>query len=597
MVTKQLDSIAEFLNSTQLFSGYEQKILKKIAAMLDVIPLRGGKVLMHQDQEGSSLYIVMNGRLQASIMTKEGEQVAGDIGQGELVGEIALLIGEKRTATVRALRDSVLLEFTKDKFELFSKEYPEVAMDIARFCVKRLVKKKRPKGKASTLVFVPAGKNPHFSDFVKKIAEMMETVGPILYLNKQRFNDLYGQNSSDAAFDSEQNTQITQWLSDQELVHRFVIYEADGELSQWTQRCLRQADHILLVGLFGTDPTPNAIENEIAKLVEYPFAKVDLILLHESNTQPINTGEWLKRRRVNNHHHLRLSLSKDFAKLIRFLTGKTLGLVLAGGGTRTAAYIGLFRALEELKINIDIIGGNSGGAFYAGLYAKELRYKDILKFYDYWVKNFKYNYTVPVISMLSGKFITEAFQDELGDVFIEDLWIKYYCTSANLSKNSLHIYDKGLLWEAARASGSIPGIFPPIIDENGDMFVDGGIINNLPVNVMRTQIGESKIIAVNLSTNIQTKFDRIDPIQSGWKLLFEKMFYPKSQQKKLPTVGEVIMSSMLLASSNETDRMMQEADYVIDIDAKRYGMLQLKGTEELINYSYRVCLQHLESFF
>lgn len=592
-----LDQIAAFLSSTPLFGSYDTKILKKIASMLGVISLHGGQVLMHQNQPGDSLYIVMIGRLQASILTPSGEEKVGEIGHGELVGEIALLIGENRTATVRAIRDSLLLEFTKDKFDQLSKSHPEIAMDIARFCVKRLVKKKHQRGKDVTLVFAPASKNPLFSEFVKKIADLLETVGPILYLNHKRFDELYGSDAAETPADSERNTQITQWLYEQENHHRFIIYETDDTLTHWTMRCLRQADHILLVGLFGEDPSLNEIENELMKSPEFPLAKVDLVLLHETNNSPVNTNAWLSLRDVNDHFHVRTNLSKDYAKLLRFLTERTLGLVLAGGGTRSAAYIGLFRALEELKINIDIIGGNSAGAFLGGLYAKELRYKEIAAMYDYWLKNFKYNYTFPVISVFTGKFISESFQEQLGHVCIEDLWTKFFCISSNLSQNKLHIYEKGELWKCARASGSIPGLFPPIIDENGEMFVDGGIINNMPVDVMRKRVGSSKILAINLSATTPTKYDQIDVIESGWKLLFEKMFLPESRKKVLPTVGEIITSSMILTSTSRTEEMMKEADYVINLDVSRYGLLDMRGTNELINFSYLMCLQQLENFF
>jgi len=593
--------IIEFLSGSRIFGYFDLSIIKKIAAILKVVSLKGGEVLLHQNAPGHSLFIVYSGRLRASVQDKEGNvNPIGEIGQGEVVGEIALILGDLRTATVHAIRDSLLLEFTKEDYEILCKQHPEIAIQISQFCVRRLVtaKKHRDLSKFYTIAFVPAGDNPDFSEFVTQIANLLESVGSTLYLNKKKFNQLYSKESADVPYESDENVHVVSWLHDQEVKYRYIIYETDLTMTEWTERCIRQADRVIFVGLGGENPSLNDIEKSITSSKHHLLATSELVLLHQSSEQPINTIRWLSIRSIHDHHHIHVNSSKDLARFIRFLTGQTLGLVLAGGGVRGVAYIGLFRALEELKINIDFIGGNSSGSLFSGLYAKGITHREIKAImFEHWKKNYRFNYTYPIISLSSGKFLTDFFYEYLGEVNIEDLYMKFFCISYNLSSNKVFVHTQGPLWKAVRTSSSIPGILPPVINEEGELFVDGGIYNNLPIDIMRSRISGGKILAVDLISYEKTKYDQINYIESGWKLLLEKLFVSSKKRKKLPFIGELIVSSMISSSIRTEEESLKQADYFINMDVGHFGLFQTKGLDELVNSAYFYSLQKLEEFF
>ena len=97
-----------------------------------------------------------------------------------------------------------------------------------------------------------------------------------------------------------------------------------------------------------------------------------------------------------------------------------------------------------------------------------------------------------------GQRVTRAIRAGFGDRLIENLWLPFFCLSSNLSRGEVTVHDRGSLWQAMRASVSIPGLWPPVRSEEGDILVDGGVMNNLPVDVMQTFYDGGVIIAVNL---------------------------------------------------------------------------------------------------
>src|SRR5262249_19056819 len=148
---------------------------------------------------------------------------------------------------------------------------------------------------------------------------------------------------------------LTAWLHAHETQHRYIIYETDPALTPWTLRCLRQADRIFLVGDATDSPELNAIENALFATPTKSLPSTELVLLHPANTAQITgTEAWLKARHLYGHYHLHMNSPTDLARLIRFITGTALGVVLSGGGARGLAHIGVLRAMQELKIPVDM---------------------------------------------------------------------------------------------------------------------------------------------------------------------------------------------------------------------------------------------------
>ena len=195
----------------------------------------------------------------------------------------------------------------------------------------------------------------------------------------------------------------------------------------------------------------------------------------------------------------------DFARLARHLCGKAIGLVLGGGGARGCAQVGVIRALEEAGIPIDIVGGTSIGAFNAGLYAKDADsvpiYGRAKKFAGRMASLWRYatDLTWPTTSYTTGHEFNRGIWKTFGDSHIEDFWLPFYCNSANILKFKMEIHTTGYAWRYIRASMTLTGFLPPMTDEEGNMLVDGGYMDNLTVAAMK-DMGADVIFAVDVGS-------------------------------------------------------------------------------------------------
>ncbi|MBM3199239.1 MAG: hypothetical protein FJZ58_08340, partial [Chlamydiae bacterium] len=386
------------------------------------------------------------------------------------------------------------------------------------------------------------------------------------------------------------------FLNELEKHYRYLLYETDPELSDWTRLSLRQADLVLFIGFAQSSPSLNEIEQFFFQNIKKHTQTVKLILLHEhSSTVPIHTESWTQLRSHLLHEHIRLSSSADLIKLIRSITYQSIGLVLSGGGARGLAHIGVLKALEELKIPIDCIGGSSMGALIAGAYASGMDINTMIKeVEDTLLPAIRsLDYTFPLLALKSGKSISLALRKTFGtERNIQDCWTRFFCVSTNLSKFHLQVHHQGILWESIRASLSIPALFPPVTTSKGELLVDGGLVNNMPVDIMKQQIQEGIVLAI--STN-----SRKDPISSpplemwvsGWKLLLKKLSSMNSSPST-PHLGELMMEIILLSGSEHQMRMQEEADHCLHLELSSFNLLQFKAFEKIIDIGYQEAIKY-----
>jgi NTE family protein len=184
-----------------------------------------------------------------------------------------------------------------------------------------------------------------------------------------------------------------------------------------------------------------------------------------------------------------------------------IGLVLGSGGAKGLSHIGVLKLLEELNIKIDFIAGSSigaliGGAYASGLCAQEIEEIALKTDLASTAKLF-----LPGIhksGLISGTYIRELLYSFIGDKKIEDMPIPFTAVTTDIITGQEVYIRQGDLLDAIRASISIPIIFKPVI-WNDTVLVDGGLVNPVPINVVR-KMGADYIIAVNvMSSNIQSK--------------------------------------------------------------------------------------------
>jgi NTE family protein/lysophospholipid hydrolase len=386
---------------------------------------------------------------------------------------------------------------------------------------------------------------------------------------------------------------VAAWLQRQEQSHCYVIYEADDAWTPWTERCLRMADRVLLVGAGASAPAPTELDEPLARHGD--STTTELVLLQADHiSQPSGTAAWLDRYPAAGHHHVRLGRPADFDSFVRRVTGRGLGLVLGGGGARGFAHIGVFKALAECGVAVDLVGGTSMGAILSATFAMGLNYRDTLKLARQLASPLKlFDPTMPVVSFFASGKVTQVLQRIYGDAQIEDLWMPCFCVSSNLTHAVAMVHRRGPLWQAVRASMAIPGIFSPILAD-GDLLVDGCVLNNLPIDIMQRLNHNGPIIAVNVFPDVDLLRDyRFGPSVSGWQALATKLNPLGGRDRSAPLIFESLLRVLSLNDVHQAKTKRGFADVYIRPPVEQYNILDFGAYRQIADIGYRSAMEAL----
>jgi NTE family protein/lysophospholipid hydrolase len=205
------------------------------------------------------------------------------------------------------------------------------------------------------------------------------------------------------------------------------------------------------------------------------------------------------------------------------------------------------------------------------------------------------DYTFPVAALITGRNWTNMVKNLFEEVQIEDLWLDYFCVSSNLTQAEAVIHDSGPLWQAVRTSTAIPGIIPPMI-KDGDLLVDGGVLDNLPVAVMHGRNGGGPIIASDVSAPVDLKTTaEFGPYLSGWQLLWQRL-NPFNKMPDIPSLGAMILRSSLLSSAQALDVAKAMANVTIYPPVEQYGTLEFTALEAIVDLAYRDTQKEIEAW-
>lgn len=572
---------------TRLFGPMQESVLRYVEARVQWVRLQAGETLFTSGDSGRDLYFVLSGRLRA---LGPGGRVLNEMTRGESIGEISLLTGEPRTATVVAVRDSALVRMSRETFEEIVEKYPKVMQLIAGMVVRRLLAKERAAHapSAATCIAVLATSDARLAaDFTHQLVDALGSIGATLHLTAARVDAMLNHPGIAAAGkDHVLSIRLAAWLDEQESSYRFVVCEADAAATEWTMRCLRQADEILLVAPVDSDPEPRGIEKALLSEAPIAQARQNLVLLHRNGDRlPSGTARWLDARPVQRHFHVRLDHAEDYPRVARCLAGMAIGLVLGGGGARGLAHIGVIRALREAGVPIDMIGGTSMGAVIAGALGMGFEWKDILEISRVgWLKHKPHKeYTLPFISLIRTRVLDRWAKEVYGDTGIEDMWLNFYCVSCNLTTSEMVVFERGLLWKAVRASASLPGVFVPVL-RDGNVFVDGAIVNNLPGDIMRKRSCQ-KVIVVDVGSETSFAF-QLAEFPSPWQLLWAQVL-PFRRRFDAPNIGALLMRTTEVSSNQKTNEVKRDADLCLRPPIDGYGVLEFESIDQIVEAGYR----------
>lgn len=581
-----------------VFGDFDDAMLQRVMPMLEWVHVDGGEVLLEQGSRDESLFFVISGRLRAVATARDGSRtVLGEVARGETVGEMAFFTSEPRTATVVAVRESVLVRFSREAFREVLLHYPLVSLNMTKLVIERLkrVSVRAPVARPVAIGITAITDGVRTGSFARKLQEALAPHGACIVVDSAWVDRQVGATGAASA----RSRRVAHLLEQVESEHQFVLFVADDgpEITGWTRRCLRHCDELLLVADADAPETLHPVEQEC--LPHHGTSRGEirqtLVLLHDDErAMPTDTRRWFSGRSVTRHLHLRREREADWQRAGRILSGNAVGLVLSGGGARGFAHLGVLRALEEQGIVFDLVGGTSIGAVMGALAAMDLPTRELVQRAR---TAFRANPTrdfnpVPMLSLIRGgrlkQVIDVAVRDACGDgAGIEDLWKTFFCVSSNYSAARESVRIQGPLAKSIRASVSIPGALPPVLLD-GELHIDGGTFNNFPADVMR-RMGAARIVGVNLLRDRNVRY-ALDEVPGAFALLRDKLL---GRRHRLPSITSLLLNASMMNSYARQKEVQALVDLYFAPDVHRYGMLEWGAFDKVVQAGYEHAVQVL----
>lgn len=585
--------LSSALRRSELFGSVDADVLRDLESELELVSLASGQFLFHRGEPGDAMYLIIAGRLRVSLENGEAsEKVLAELRPGDTLGEMAVLTSEPRSASVYAFRDTQLASLSRNGFQRLLKKYPDV---LSLFFTRKMVglMQEQVAGAAPrssglrTVAVIPAHPGAPLKEFCVRFTRALAAIDSSVHVSSEFVDSALDRTGASQSQDETAGEhRVTEWLNGLEEQYRYVVYEADDHESNWTRRCLRQADHVLVVADADSDPLPGEIESGPLLSGRLARGNLSLILTYNRPGPPSATRNWLAKREGYRHHHVRLTSSDDLARIARFFTGRAIGLVLGGGFARGIAHVGVLRALAEAGIPIDLIGGTSMGAIVAGMWSIGLerdKMIDLLRAGG--IAAFR-DFTLPVVSFTTGQKMWQIVDGIGGDKQIEDLWQPFFCVSAILNRAEVKVHTLGSLTRSVLASSRAPGVFPPVVWDD-DLLVDGGIVNNVPVDVMKEFSNGGIVIAVDVSAAPESaKTADYGMSVSGVRLLLSRL-NPFAASIYPPSILKVLMKTIDFSSESYRRKVADAADLYIRLPLEGFRFDDFKRSAEMADAAYR----------
>ena len=549
-----------------------------LAASAQPAHVRAGEWLFRQGDPGDSLYVVLTGRLEVVVEESGEQKVIRVLGRGGSVGEIELLTESPRSASVRARRDSELLHVTREHFARLLEQRPDFATGLTRVLGRQLREVRHaglePDPVPSTVTVVGLGEGLPVRDIGSYLGLLLSQWRPVLGIDDRRAAEAAGD-AEDEHADAAYAHLLDQAERDNEQV--MLMAPVPDPTDRWSAFSVRAADRLIGVCRGGEDP-PEGI-SEIRRL-----QGCDLLMTSDGHEARLDA--WVRALAPRS---VRLvpeagGQGPGVEALARRLAGRSVGLVLSGGGARAFAHVGVLEALLAAGIEVDRVAGCSGGAWVGAQFALGRSPAEIRRrcFEEFVERNPMNDYTLPLVALtrsIKGKAMMERV---FGDVRFEELSREFFCVSCDMLTSELVVHQRGPLWPAVAASMTLPGYLPPRALD-GRLLLDGGVLNNLPVDVMAAT-GEGPIIASDVSARFQPPAMRPHRWQRERtaRLASKLRRWVVGSDALLPGFGETVMRSILLGSTDTAEAAARYADVVIAPAVAGVGLLAWDRTDDMI---------------
>ena len=512
------------LAAVPLLAGLEGDLLERLAAQTRSLGVKAGEWLFREGDPAESAYVIAMGRLE---VVDEGppETVIRTLKRGDVLGELALLQEGRRSASVRAVRDTWLVVLGRSDFEALMRSSPDFALELTRNIGSQLAASRSsapdpaPPDVIAVVGIHDAAWAPEIADTLERELARHGSVARIGYDTDRPVQDF------PLALDRAEHSHDRVLL----------VGAATAPGEPWTDFCLREAD--LTLAVTHGAPALGWLEHRhalkgcelLATAGELTPAVIDALKPREVQVVPDG------------------GLERALAATARRLAGHSIGLVLSGGGARAFAHLGVLDELHAAGIRIDRYGGASMGAIVAGIAATGASVDEL---HDIFVRCFirqnpSRDYTLPAYGLIRGARTRKLLADVFGDRRIEELAHRFFCVACDLFARELVVHRTGPAAEAVYTSLAIPGVYPPVASHDGRLLVDGGVMDNLPVGTMAAA-AEGPVIAVDVSHRggpvAPPKRPRLEPFKRPLRRALT------GSEAPLPRVGETLLRTMALGS-------------------------------------------------
>ncbi|CAN5913843.1 patatin-like phospholipase family protein [soil metagenome] len=572
------------LHRAPLFADLDGPSMAAVERELTLLILPGGAPLFRQGEAADAVFVVASGCL--GVFRHEEEDspdepvLMAEIPPGNIVGEMSLLSHSQRTRSVAALRDSEVWRLARVSFDKLTAHHPEVLPTLMRsVAVRNAMGPAKRVRQPRTFAILPTGKSTPSARFAVMLAGALGRIGSHVQM-----------------LGPESMGQEPEWFARCEMDSSFVLYRADATATEWTDLCLRQADCLVVVRSADDEqPTRLPFEIETVQSGAVFHRRRELVLLHEGHDPKAgSTAPMLAGGLYGQHHHIRLDIPSDIDRLARLLTGHAVGVVMAGGGARAFTHIGVIKALRASGVPIDQVGGTSMGAIVAASVAARWDDDEITRHFrtSFVDANPLSDYTLPLISLFSGRRVTRLLRLSFGEKEIEDLILPFYCVTANLTTSNADVHTVGKLWRWLRASVAIPGVIPPF-NEAGEVHVDGGVIDNFPVRIMR-RTGRGLTIGIDIDTGgaLSAGADATEP-WSAWQF-FSRLLWNRKETLPIPSIVAILLRSALVASAARAAEDRKAADLLIVPPMTHVDLLDWTSFDAALEVGYRTTMECLD---
>lgn len=523
-----------------LFSRLPEATRARIEASARPATFPAGSWLVREGDAADTLFVLVSGRAEVLV----GGESVRELGPGAVLGELALLTGGRRSASVRARRDCRVLEVDRELLAdtVWTDQHALTALVTA---LARQLAEARPP--------VSAPMQP------RVVAVVGATEGaPALEVAAALRSALTGPLRVGVLASPEDGH-----LDRAERDHDRVLLIADGEDPDWSAACRRQADVVVLVARSGERVRVPRVEREAPDVVVVgPAPSTDEL----SVWTPFDP--WQVTTTSPD------ALDAGLRRLADRLAGRSLGIVLSGGGARSLSHVGVLLELEEAGLDVDRLSGASFGAIIAAAYASGMDAEELEHVvYEEMVRRKPFSdYTVPRVALARGRRTDEALSRIFGEQRIEHLPRQFRCVSVDLLTRSQVVFRRGSLYEAVRASSRLPGLFPPIATDDR-LLVDGGVLDNTPVDAL-TERDEGPLLVVNVTMGARPH----RPFRPGAD---GAPAAAPPRRIRVPMLGETLLRTMMIGSSDHVPTRGART-HAISPASRGVGLLEFHQLDEMV---------------